>query len=149
MGLDTQSPASSSIPRASCFCLSLRLSGSHFLPCDKDHCNVLVPNILLPCQLLQTWSSAVLTSLGRLTNTQGEKTCLGIMRSSCIQSCLASQSLLGASMLWQFQRSPTQLHELAVPPQNPGTILFLSLRAIQGTGAGNQSRCGSSSAIRW
>lgn len=72
----------------------------------------------------------VLPTLGRLANAQGEKTCLGIMRSSCIHSYLASQSPLNANVLQQFQRNPIQLHELAVSPQDPGTILFLFLRAL-------------------
>lgn len=114
---------------------------------QTDHSNVLVPNILLPCQLLHTWSPIVLPTLGRLANAQGEKTCLGIMRSSCIHSCLASQSPLNASMLQQFQRNPIQSHKLVVSPQDPGTTLFLFLRALQGTGAGSHTRCGSSSTI--
>lgn len=113
---------------------------------QTDHSNVLVPNILLPCQLQHTWSP-MLPTLGRLANAQGEKTYLGIMKSSCIHSCLASQSPLNASMLQQFQRNPIQLHRLVVSPQDPGTTLFLFLRALQGTDAGSHTRCSSSSTI--
>lgn len=89
----------------------------------------------------------MLPTLGRLANVHGEKTCLGIMRSSCIHSCLAFQSPLNASILQQFQRNPIQLHRLVVSPQDPGTTLFLFLGALQGTDAGSHTRCSSSSTI--